>query len=96
MRLIVTALYREDLPNRFVLGLRYSEWLTFEDHQLEWVTDAMWRFLLRWYGDCHRSYTSRTLQTREGLVVDVIELPRFFATLPDGTLINVFNVEVEF
>lgn len=91
----MTALYREDLPKRFVLGLRYSEWLTFEDHQLTWVTTAMWEAVNRWYADCQLSYTPRIIQTREGIVVNAIELPRFYATLPDGTLLNVFNVEVE-
>jgi hypothetical protein len=96
VRLIVTAMYREDWHKRFVQGLVYCEWLTFEDHQLGWATNAMWCFLNRWYGDCQLSYNTRTIRWRDGLVVDVLELPRFYATLSDGSLVNVFNMEVEF
>jgi len=95
MRLIVTALYREDLANRFVLGLVYSEWLTFEDHQLTWVATAMVEFFHRWYADCRLVYTNREIKTRAGIVVDMLPLPRLFAKMPDGNLVNLFHVEVE-
>lgn len=92
MQYVVRALYPEDLPSRFVLGLQYRKWLTFEPHQVKWMPEAMGAFVARHYKTREAQHVFSFVRNRP--LTENITAPNVSVRLPDATIIRVFQVEV--